>query len=449
MNNYALQVELNKKKISAMRQELDAKSSAFADKRFLESLGPPSSIMGREREAKQLLELLHASKDNFIIPLVSVYGRSGAGKSIVVKFVCENLADSASYSYVNLRKARTIFGCANLILEQLDEKCVKSSEGINHAIDQIEKRIEETLVRDKKQHFILVLDEFDVIFSDTRGKPSDFVYKLLNIAENLRSKGYWFCIVVISNSCLSDFALDDRVKSRMDNCEVLFAPYPTKGIFCILNHRAKKAFVKKIDDKVLNLCADLSGSEHGDCRRALQLLRIAGEIAKGSNISEDHVKEAAKKLDGDKLDLILETATAHQRLLLAALAKLVLNSGKEMHSTRKIYQVYSSLPTDDNRKLSYRRVFDLLAELENTGIIIAKTHSNGRHGYHNHYQLSVHHGLVGWTIDRDWWTSELGIKERSDVWEGIRKEVFNPIKAMENRNKFAEVTRRYQERFKP
>jgi len=155
----------------------------------------------------------------------------------------------------------------------------------------------------------------------------------------------------------------------------------------------------------------------------------------------------ANKLDDNKLNLILETATDHQKLLLAALAKLVLYSGKEMHSTRQIFEQYDLLSSDDNRRLSYRRVFDLLEELENTGIIIAKTHSSGRHGYHNFYQLSVHHDLVGYKIDPDWWWYERGEKERSDTWEGIRKKVFNPKKDMEDKKKIVEVVRRYEERF--
>ena len=443
--SYALQVELSKKKIFALRKALETRKSAFSEKRYLESLGPPVTIIGREKEAKQILEFLY-SPNSFLVPLVSVYGRSGTGKSTVVRLVCNNLEDLVSYSYVNLRKARTIFGCANLILSELDTDTIKSTQGINKAVDKIESRIIETLELDNKKQFILILDEFDVIFSDSRGLPSDFVFKLLNIVENLRAKGLDLCIVALSNCSLADFSLDDRVKSRMDNCEVFFAPYTNDEIFSILKERSKKAFVGKINEKVLTLCSKLSGDEHGDCRRALQLLRVAGEIAGGAVLSEDHVKEAAKKLDDDKLDSILASATNHQRLLLAALAKLVLHSGKASHSTREIFDVYCSL-CEKIKFLSCRSVFNLLVELENTSIIIAKKHSTGRHGYHNFYEFTFDYRLVGWILDKNWWTSEKDDKEKSDILDDIVYDELHPGKKYERSLAYGRASKRYQKRF--
>ncbi len=444
--SYALQVELSKKKISAIRKELETTKSAFSEKRYLESLGSPGTIIGREKEAKQILEFLYNPKNSFLVPLVSVYGRSGTGKSTVVRLVCNNLEDLVSYSYVNLRKARTIFGCANLILSELDTDTIKSTQGINKAVDKIESRIIETLELDNKKQFILILDEFDVIFSDSRGLPSDFVFKLLNIVENLRAKGLDLCIVALSNCSLADFSLDDRVKSRMDNCEVFFAPYTNDEIFSILKERSKKAFVGKINEKVLTLCSKLSGDEHGDCRRALQLLRVAGEIAGGAVLSEDHVKEAAKKLDDDKLDSILASATNHQRLLLAALAKLVLHSGKASHSTREIFDVYCSL-CEKIKFLSCRSVFNLLVELENMSIIIAKKHSTGRHGYHNFYEFTFDYRLVGWILDKNWWTSEKDDKEKSDILDDIVYDELHPGKKHERSLAYGRASKRYQKRF--
>jgi len=54
--SYALQVELSKKKITALKKALDVAKSVFSEKRYLESLGPPGAIIGREKEAKQILE---------------------------------------------------------------------------------------------------------------------------------------------------------------------------------------------------------------------------------------------------------------------------------------------------------------------------------------------------------------------------------------------------------
>ena len=209
-----MQVELNEKEIKTIRQRLSKQNSVFSQKRFLDSLYLPSSIIGRKEQAEQLLRHIESQRQDFVVPVISVFGRSGSGKSTVVRFVCQNIGDMACSCYVNLRKARTVFGCANQILAGLGSESLKSADGINKAVDAIGSQIEEILFSKQKKFFILVLDEYDVIFSDKRGKPSDFMYKLLTLEEDLREKDLWLCLITISNNALSEYELDDRVKSR-------------------------------------------------------------------------------------------------------------------------------------------------------------------------------------------------------------------------------------------
>lgn len=55
------------------------------------------------------------------------------------------------------------------------------------------------------------MDKYDTIFSDPRGNPSNFMYKLLTLEENLRELGLWLCLVTISNNALADNESDDKV----------------------------------------------------------------------------------------------------------------------------------------------------------------------------------------------------------------------------------------------
>src|SRR5918993_4590309 len=130
------------KRISA---ELEKENLLFANKAFLDNLTLPSQIIGTERKGKELVRFLLGYKQGLVVPFVSVYGRSGSGKSTVVKFVCENLDEDISYAFVNLRKARTVFGCANLILAELGQPSLKSAQGINTAIERISDTIEQDL----------------------------------------------------------------------------------------------------------------------------------------------------------------------------------------------------------------------------------------------------------------------------------------------------------------
>jgi archaeal cell division control protein 6 len=246
---YALQVELTKKDLQEIRRKLAKKNAVFSDKRFLDSLFLPSCIIGRKNEAAMMLSHIESARNGLIVPLISVYGRSGSGKSTVIKFVCQNILDIASYAFVNLRRSKTIFGCANMILSELGAEPLKSAEGLNRAVEKIGEKIT-SIISDKKL-FLLVLDEYDSVFSDSRGKPSDFVYKLLTMEENLREKGILVCIVAISNNALNDYQLDDRVKSRMGSSEVFFASYSKDDLVGILRDRASKAFSIKIGDDII------------------------------------------------------------------------------------------------------------------------------------------------------------------------------------------------------
>src|SRR5918998_1990021 len=278
---------VDKQDLKRISAEVEKENLLFANKNFLDNLTLPSQIIGREKNAKELVRFLLGYKQGLVVPFVSVYGRSGSGKSTVVKFVCENLDDDISYAFVNLRKAKTVFGCANLILAELGQPSLKSAQGINTAIEHISNAIEQRLSssNNKKNNngnaklFVLVLDEFDVLLYDKRGKPSDFIYKLLVMEEKLREKGYLVCIVAISNNVMSDYEIEDRVRSRIGTSEVFFEPYAQQAVLAILKDRATRAFSGSVDSDILQYCADQSSQEHGDARRAIDLLRVAGDIA--------------------------------------------------------------------------------------------------------------------------------------------------------------------------
>jgi len=143
---YALQVELTRNEILTMRKEILKKNSIFADKKYLDSLFLPSNIIGRKKQARQILEYFESLKHGLLVPVISVFGRSGSGKSTIIKFVCKNTDDLMSYAFVNIRKARTVFGCANMVLADLGAGPLKSADGLTKAIEMIGKRIEEILL---------------------------------------------------------------------------------------------------------------------------------------------------------------------------------------------------------------------------------------------------------------------------------------------------------------
>lgn len=394
------QNELNLEKLALIRKRIQSQNSVFSDKKHLDSLFLTSEIIGREEQAEHVLRHLMSLKDDLLVPFVSVYGRSGSGKSTVLRLVCKAISDIAETAFVNLRKSKSVFGCANAILCELDQESIKSAYGLGRIIDEIEKQISNILTSKKKNSFVLILDEYDVIFSDRRGNPSDFVYKLLRIAENLRDKGMWLCVVAISNSATSDLELDDRVKSRIGNNSVFFKPYKKDEILAILRNRADKAFAIKISDEILEHCAELSSADHGDARRALDLLRVAGELCKGTVTKED-IENASSQIQDDRIDMVLKGSSIHFKKIFISLARISFLTGIKWHSTLTVYKQYCKFISTDEH-LSYRRAFDILCELEQTGLVVSKTISAGRHGYSKLYMLTVPPDAVKQLSEKAW-----------------------------------------------
>src|SRR5215218_2842272 len=421
---------MDKQDLKRIYAEVEKENLLFANKAFLDNLTLPSQIIGRESKAKELVRFLLGYKQGFVVPFVSVYGRSGSGKSTVVKFVCENLdEDGISYAFVNLRKARTVFGCANLILTELGQASLKSAQGINTAIEQISSAVEQGLSNMKNNNntklFVLVLDEFDVLLYDKRGKPSDFIYKLLVMEEKLREKGYLMCIVAISNNVMSDYEVDDRVRSRIGTSEVFFEPYTKQAVLAILKDRAAKAFSEPVDSEILQYCADQSSQEHGDARRAIDLLRVAAEIAgkRGEKISKMHVDAALARLQRDRVSTTLSSASFHLKLAAAALARISYLTQEVWHSTSTVYNQYHLILEEGTKPLTYRRIAELLTELENMGLVLSHTSSKGRHGYGTQYKLVVPPDAIGKVCFPDWWSD---LVQRKIQHDNNASSIFDP-----------------------
>lgn len=416
---YALQVELTKKDLQKIRKELAAKNAVFSDKRFLDSLFLPSGILGRKNEATVMLSHIDSAKNGLVVPLISVYGRSGSGKSTVVKLVCETVSDIASYAFVNLRKSKTIFGCANMILTELGAEPLKSAEGLNKVVEKIGERI--TSMMSDKKLFLLVLDEYDSVFSDTHGKPSDFVYKLLTMEENLREKGILVCIVTISNNALNDHQLDDRVKSRAGSSEVFFAPYSKDELVGILRDRADKAFAIKIEDDVIEYCATLSFYDYGDARRGIDLLRLAGEICNGKTVTFIDVNSAHEQLQKDRSSMIVSNASFQQKTLIFSICIETMYSKTGWVSSSKIFDRYKQTVEGGLEELTYRRIVDLLVDLKNTGLLASTKQSRDRGGYGIEYKIMFSPEIVAPIINNELWQQHLRHKSMEEAKAEMRK----------------------------
>jgi len=200
------------------------------------------------------------------------------------------------------------------------------------------KRILKT-IDENHLNVVFVIDEIDYLADLVKKTGKDILYQLTRANERLNQGSLAF--VGISNDLTFKERLDPRVLSTLGEEEIVFATYSVEQIKKILEGRIEQAFVKgAVEDSALNLCSALAGREHGDARRAIDLLRVAGELAEReqkTTINENHIQLARNKIEENKEVTSLKSFPLHEKLLIIAAMK-----SSEL-ATGEIYTVYKSL----------------------------------------------------------------------------------------------------------
>jgi archaeal cell division control protein 6 len=188
--------------------------------------------------------------------------------------------------------------------------------------------------------------------------------------------------------------IDQRVRSSLSEEELVFPPYNAIQLQDILRKRADESFKDgAVGDGVIAKCAAYAAREHGDARRALDLLRVAGEIAErcsDSKIKIIHIDKANEKIEKDKILDIIETGTKQFQMILYSIMKLVDKSSEGSVVTGDIFDYYETLCKNSKVDcLTQRRVSDIIAELDMLGLINARVISKGRHGRMREIKLAL------------------------------------------------------------
>ncbi len=181
-----------------------------------------------------------------------------------------------------------------------------------------------------------------------------------------------------------DSVLDSRVRSSIGTQSVYFPPYQEREMTAILRRRLGAFKSHAVAYDAVSECAAFAGSEHGDARRALDLLRTAGELADhaGSEIVEmEHVDRAYGILDSERARRVIWDLPAQEVVVLMALNYLQWDGREEALMAEALYAKYvEQCGFWDLQARGKRRFLDFLQDLETHGLIGSKVESSGRHG---------------------------------------------------------------------
>lgn len=156
-------------------------------------------------------------------------------------------------------------------------------------------------------------------------------------------------------------------------------------------------------DGTIGLCSALAAAEHGDARRALDLLRVAGELAEregSSKILEDHIRLAEKRIEHDRVLDALANLPPHSKIVLCSV--YLLGKTKTNCATGDIYEVYCELgELSGLAPLTQRRVSGLINELDVIGLLNARIVNMGRYGRTKKIRLGVNRVIISEMLAND------------------------------------------------
>ena len=371
----------------------------------------PDSYPHRDKQMENIGSILANVLRNHRPSNLFVYGKPGTGKTCVTKFVHQKLQTHISakqsylenkffYSYINCKEVGgTNYSVYQNIIQNLDTTKLIPPTGL--PTSEVFQRLLQTLDFLGKSIVILILDEIDEL---VKKSGSEVLYSLTRINDSLKETQV--AIIGISNDTKFKDYLDPRAYSSLSEEEIVFSPYNAIELIDILNERSKIALHDNVlEEGVIQKIAAIAAREHGDARRALDLLRVSAELAERhgfSLITAKTVTDAKNHIEKNTVQEVITTLPQQSKVVISAIYRLEEIEKAEEITSGMIYDLYSDLCEKIKfEKVSARRISDYINELDVLGILEANVISKGRYGRTKKVKFCIPKSIVYDIIIKD------------------------------------------------
>jgi len=380
----------------------------FANKDLLKIGHVPEAdrIVGRDEEISKLAKRLNGAVHGYSPENVMIYGKTGTGKSLVSKHVCQRAQNAAQdgveigTAYIDCAEDNTETQAISSLAAKLNDE---SSTGISVpytglSTSKYYKLLWKTLDA-QFDSVIIILDEIDLMNDDS-------VLMKLSRAEEAGKIECSVGVIAISNKIQYVDNVNERVKSSFQHKELFFKPYDANQLREIMFNREDAFQDGVLSDDVIPLSAAFAAQEHGDARKAIDILRHAGEVAyeaEAEQVMEEHVRQAQQHAEKDRFRELVNGAPTQAKAALLALTELSVNSNDDAFLTSRVYDQYERICNDlDMDILSVRRFRDILKEQAFLGVLeIEKINKGSAGGIHLQNRLIEDPQVVRETILED------------------------------------------------
>jgi cell division control protein 6 len=344
--------------IEDMLLEFDEQDGLIRDRSLLDPnyVVDEDRIVGRDQQLQEVTKMLRVALGNNRPPNLFLYGPSGTGKSLITKAVCNNisrLCKSRDIRFgtieVNCQDLDTLGVAVYELVKQAAQKANVSIEVPKHGVSTKEKWDElYRIVNENFDSVVFVLDELDMLVGRRDKQDPAFsrlLYQLSRAGANDELTAY-ISVVAISNDTRMMDSVGSRALSSFTPEDVHFDDYNANQLKAILRRRTDAFYDGVVDEDVIPLAAAFAAETHGDARKAIDLIRVAGELAEREGherVQETHVRKAQEKVEKNRVLEVVRGISTQKKLCLFATAAVASESDDGTARSTTGYRVYQFL----------------------------------------------------------------------------------------------------------
>jgi len=344
--------------IEEMLLEFDDQDGLIRDRSLLDPnyVVAEDRIVGRDEQLQQVTKMLRVALGDDRPPNLFLYGPSGTGKSLITKAVCKNLSRICATRDIR-------FGTIEVNCQDLDTLGVAVYELARQAADEAGVDVQvpkhgvatkekwDELYRIVNENFdsvVFVLDELDMLVGRRDKQDPAFsrlLYQLSRSGANDELTAY-ISVVAISNDTKMMESVGSRALSSFTPEDVRFDDYDAQQLQAILRRRRDAFREGVVDADVIPLASAFAAQTHGDARKAIDLMRVAGELAEregDDRVREEHVREAQDKVEQNRVLEVVRGISTQKKLCLYATAAVAAQTDDGSARSTTGYRVYQFL----------------------------------------------------------------------------------------------------------
>ena len=401
-------------------------------------------IVGRDEQLGRVVDNLKPVLQGEGIPDMLLSGPSGTGKSLIIHAVCKQiieLSESQGKNFgvlsINCEGPKTadraVYRLVKAAADDLGVELGVPQTGVS--TDQKLERLYE-LMRTHYDGVIFILDEIDMLDGPYQEAAYNSLIYQLSRARKLAEFDGPISLTTITN--YADFMkdLNSRAQSSYNPDDIFFDDYDANQLRSILYNREDAFKPNSLTDDVVPLVAAFGSQTHGDARKAIDLLRWAGELAErrgAETVTEHDVREAQETYTENRKLRHISGISTQKKLAVYAVAATVQYARDQPESipAGPAYKTYQYMAeTMDAEQYSRETFVNHVTEQSTYGVLDFDRRGKGRgRGVHMYFSLSGDAETVMKTIREDSRFKELAHEEPT-----IRAVVREQLKQFQNKS---------------